>query len=274
MDHKKRHIFFLSDGTGLTAETLGYSLLTQFENIEFESTTLPYIDSLAKADKVIQLINQRQQESGVQPLLFATFANHEIRDLIQQSQGLLLDFLQTFITPLETALDKKSSHRVGKTHGMVDSHRYQHRIDAINFSLSTDDGAGLQQYKNADIILIGISRSGKTPTSLYLALQFGIFVSNYPLTEDELQTHILPETLHQYKHKLFGLTIDCERLIAIRSERLPDSQYASRKTCEQELKAVEHIYQRENIPFLNSTYLSIEELATKILAMTGLKRGI
>ena len=155
---------------------------------------------------------------------------------------------------------------------MQEYNDYKNRIDAINFTLASDDGKGSLNYDKADLILIGVSRSGKTPTSLYLALQFGLYVANYPLTEDDLERPFLPGVLENYKTRLFGLTIEVKRLADIRQQRLPDSQYASLTQCQQELDRVKRLYRLENIPFLDSTYKSIEEIASRILAITGMKR--
>lgn len=261
---KKRHVFCVSDGTGITANILGHSLLSQFEQTEFTHVTLPYIDNEEKAHDVVNQISAVFEAEKVPPIVFTTFVKPELSAIIQQCPGLILDFFQNFIDPLEKTLEEKSSHTIGRTHGMVDYNTYKRRIDALNFSLNTDDGACTHQYNHADIILVGVSRCGKTPTSLYLSLQFGLFVANYPITDTDLDALSLPKSLQAHKRKLFGLTIDTDRLIAIRHERRPDSTYSSLEQCRFEIQTVEKLFKRENIPYLNSTYLSIEELATRI----------
>ena len=262
----QRHIFCISDGTGITAQTLSHSLLSQFDHVEFVEHNHPYIDTQAKAKHVLAHIVEIAKTSVSEPIIFTTIIKPELSSIIHQAPGLILDFLQNFIGPLEQTLGVKSSHTIGRTHGMANYKHYKKRMDALNFSLNTDDGSCTHQYANADLILVGVSRCGKTPTSLYLALQFGVSVANYPITDEDLEHFTLPKALAPYKNKLFGLTIKTDRLVAIRSERKPDSRYASIKQCDFEIKAVEKLLKRERIPYLNSTYLSIEELSTKIMA--------
>lgn len=270
----KRTVFFISDGTGITAETLGHSLLTQFENLSFEKITIPYVDTLTKAEEIVTRINQTATKDENKPLIFSTLVNPEIREIINKSHGLLLDFFKTFINPLEAELKTKSTHHIGRMHGLVDYNAYMTRINAVNYTQSHDDGLSQQNYAKADIILIGVSRCGKTPTCLYLALQFGTFAANYPFTEEDMSELKLSPTLQKYKHKLFGLTIAPERLHAIREERRPNSRYASVAQCELEIKKVENLFRSEKIPFLSTTTRSIEEIATTVLTTMGIKRRL
>lgn len=270
----KRHVFMLSDGTGITAEALGDSLITQFEHTEFDKITIPYIDSLAKAKDVVIRINKSFEEQGVKPLVFMTLVNPEIRACINQSQANVYDIFSTFIGPLEKELNEKSSYTVGKTHGLINKKLYNHRINAVDFALSHDDGIKTRGYDEAEIILVGVSRCGKTPSCIYMALQYGILAANYPFTEDDLLGLTLPEVLKPYKQKLFGLTIDPHRLHQIRSERRPNSTYASTEQCRLEVAESKEMYKREKIPFIDSTKYSIEEIASKILSITGLQRKI
>lgn len=270
----KRHVFMLSDGTGITAETLGHSLISQFETIEFEKLTIPYIDSLQKAQEVVLRINDAYQQSGIKPLVFMTLVNPEIRNYFKEAKACLFDLFSTFIGPLETELQEKSSYTVGRTHGVANDSAYTHRIEAVDFAIAHDDGIKTRGYDKADIILIGVSRCGKTPSCLYMALQYGILAANYPFTEEDLLGFHLPAALRPYKNKLFGLTIDTQRLQQIRSERRPNSQYASAEQCRLEVSEVEAMYEKEKIPYINSTKYSIEEIATKVLAASGLKRKI
>lgn len=270
----KRHVFIISDGTGITAESLADSLLTQFENIQFEKKTVPYVDSLEKAEAFMALITNCYKETGIKPLLFMTLVNPDINTYIKQSQACVFDLFNVFLAPLEQELQTKSSYTVGRTHGVADVESYNHRIDAVNYTLAHDDGVQIRGYSKADIILIGVSRCGKTPSCLYMALQFGVLAANYPFTDDDLSNFRLPEPLKPYKHKLFGLTIDAERLQHIRTERRPNSQYASAEQCRIEVSEVEAMYQQEGIPFINSTRYSIEEIATKIMTQAGIKRRL
>lgn len=270
----KRKVFFVSDRTGITAEMFGQSLLSQFEQVEFDETTLPFIDSAEKAEEVCRLIKKAENETRQRPIVFDTIVTPEIRMVIQSSGALVLDFFHTFIGPLETELGETSNFTVGKTHSLNDGEAYDSRISAVNFALNNDDGASTRHYDEADVILIGVSRCGKTPTSLYMAMQFGIKSANYPFTEDDIDKLHLMEALKRNKHKLFGLTITPSRLHKIRTQRRANSRYASLKQCQYEVRAVESLYRKEKIEYINSTSRSVEELAVKILAATGLKRKV
>lgn len=270
----ERTVFFVSDQTGITAETLGHSLLTQFDNIQFKQINLPYVDSVTKAEQVVEQINRAAQEDGVRPIVFSTLIDPRARTRVAECEGVFLDFFDTFIGPLERELSVKSSHTVGRSHGMVDTAKYGVRMEAVNFALNTDDGTTTHNYDQADIILTGVSRSGKTPTCLYLALQFGIRAANYPLTEEDLSDSRLPRALELFRHKLYGLTIDPLRLHQIRTERKPNSRYATLRQCQYEVRQVETLYRTKGIRFLNATAMSIEEIATTILHETKLKRRL
>ncbi len=267
----KRQAFFISDGTGITAEPLGHSLLSQFESIEFEQITLPYIDSISKAAEVVERLN-KVSESGARPIVFDTIVNQEIRDEISKANAFKVDIFATFLAPLEKELNMGSSYTVGKSHAGGDNKSYLARIDAVNYALENDDGSRIKHYDKADIILVGVSRSGKTPSCLYLALQFGIKAANYPLTEEDLGNGDLPHALKPYKDKLFGLTIDPERLAAIRNERKANSRYASLNQCYYETEEVEMLFRRLSIPFLTTTDLSVEEISTRIMVESKLTR--
>lgn len=269
-----RQVFFVSDGTGITAETLGHSLLTQFDMIEFEITTLSYIEDVPAAKVAVAKINQVTDNNHPRPIVFSTLVQHELRAIIASANAMHIDFLVNFLHPLEKELGNKRSSKVGRSHAMLDNQAYKHRIDAINYTLSHDDGIKVESYSDADVILVGVSRSGKTPTCLYLALQYGIRAANYPITEDNLNELRVPESLQSTKQKLFGLTIDPERLSSIRKERRPDSTYASIEQCRLEIQEVEAMYRRNNIPFLNTTRYSIEEISTKILGIKELQRRV
>jgi len=268
----KRHAFFISDGTGITAETLGHSLLSQFESIEFEQSTLPYVNTVEKAKEVVSKLDQLHEDTGVKPIVFDTIVNQEIREILAKAKTFNVDIFATFLSPLEQELSIHSSYSVGKSHAGGNDAGYKARIDAVNYALDNDDGSKIKHYDKADIILVGVSRSGKTPTCLYLALQFGIKAANYPLTEEDLNNADLPQILKQFKNKLYGLTIDPERLAAIRNERKANSRYASLGQCYFEVEEVEHLYQAYSIPFLSTTDLSIEEISTRIVHDSGLKR--
>ncbi|SDC03866.1 posphoenolpyruvate synthetase regulatory kinase/phosphorylase PpsR [Acinetobacter boissieri] len=270
----ERSVFFISDGTAITAETLGHSLLAQFPNVKFNVHIIPYISSEEDALKVVQEINACQQVEGELPLVFDTLVNPHVREIINTANAVNLDVFEGMISKLEQELKTAPTSLIGQTHAVIDSEYYKARIDAVHFALDNDDGARTRHYDKADIILIGVSRSGKTPTAIYLSLQFGIRVANYPLTEEDLDDNRLPKVLREHKAKLFGLMIDADRLVAIRTERKAGSRYASYSQCQMELRAIEGIYISEGIPFLNVSEMSIEEISTRVLQITGLKRRI
>src|SRR6218665_67967 len=270
----KRTAFFISDGTGITAETLGQSLLAQFETISFTKLTRPYIDSGNKARAMVQQINTAAEKDGARPIIFDTLVNQGIRDILAESEGFMIDIFSTFLAPLEQELTSHSSYSVGKSHSISHNSNYMERIEAVNFALDNDDRARTHYYDKADLILVGVSRCGKTPTCLYMALQYGIRAANYPLTEEDMERLQLPNALKPYKDKLFGLTIDPDRLTAIRNERKPNSRYASFAQCEFEVREVEQLLRRENIPYINSTHFSVEEISAKILVEKGVERRL
>ena len=270
----KRSVFFISDGTAITAETLGHSLLAQFPHVDFNIHIIPYITSEEAAMEVVGEINKRAEQDGNQPLVFDTLVDPYARDIINTANAINLDVFEGLISKLSEVLGTPPTTLVGQTHAVTDSESYKARIDAVHFALDNDDGARTRHYDKADLILIGVSRSGKTPTSIYLSLQFGIRVANYPLTEEDLDDNRLPAVLKAHKNKLFGLMIDAERLVAIRSERKANSRYASFSQCQMELRAIEGIYISEGLKYLNVSEMSIEEISTRVLQMTGLKRRI
>lgn len=266
-----RAAFYISDGTAITAEVFGHALLSLFP-IEFEHNTVPFVETEQHAKKVLAQIERAFKETGERPLVFYTMVNVEVGNIIGQSVGINYNFLDQFVAPLEKVIGVPSKPVKHRTHSMHEK-TYDIRIDAVNYALANDDGSNIKNYREADIILVGVSRSGKTPTSLYLALQYGIKAANYPFTEEDMGDVLkLPAALKQFKHKLFGLTISADRLHAIRSERRANSKYASMQQCRMELREVENLYRKEKIPFLNSTKYSVEEISAKILAETGLKR--
>jgi regulator of PEP synthase PpsR (kinase-PPPase family) len=270
----RRTVFFVSDQTGVTAETMGHSLLTQFDTLKFRPVTLPFISTLDKAEEAVRRINLTAAQEGVRPIVFSTLVQDELRAVVKQAQGLFLDFFDAFLGPLEAELAIRSSHTSGRAHSMADINAYTTRINATNFALANDDGAGGRDYEHAEVVLIGVSRTGKTPTCLYMALQYGIFAANFPLTEDELEWGQLPAMLKPYQQKLFGLTIRPERLQQIRNERRPESRYASAPQVQYEIRAAEELFNRLGLPFLDATECSIEEISSRILDRTGIERPI
>jgi [pyruvate, water dikinase]-phosphate phosphotransferase / [pyruvate, water dikinase] kinase len=268
----RRTVFFVSDGTGITAQMLGHSLLTQFEGVEFNQVTMPFVDSAEKAEECLSRI-AAEQHNG-QPIVFSTLVNNDVRSVLRRANALFIDFFESFIDPLEAGLGVKSSHTIGRSHSAMDKKEYQQRIEAINFAMAHDDGASHRELGQADVILIGVSRSGKTPTSLYMALQFGVKAANYPLIPEDFHRGKLPEALREQKARLYGLTIAPERLHEIRQERRPNSRYADRDNCRFEIEEAEAMMRREGIHSINSTSKSIEEIATTILRELRIQRQV
>jgi len=260
----KRQAYFISDRTGITAETLGQGLLSQFPAIEFERRTFRYVDSVDKARHILdELLAQAQQ--GERPIVLSTLVDDEIRAVFEHPRLMLVDLFGVFIGPLEEELNTASSHKIGHSHARVDDVSYAERIEAINYTIGHDDGLNTRHYDRADVILVGVSRSGKTPTSLYMAMQYGIKAANYPLTEDDLMNGDLPKSLQSYKAILFGLTIDPVRLSKIRSERLQDSRYASLRQCQAEVENAEALFRKYAITHINVSQMSVEESATPLM---------
>jgi [pyruvate, water dikinase]-phosphate phosphotransferase / [pyruvate, water dikinase] kinase len=270
----RQRVFFVSDRTGLTVEALGSSLLTQFGDLDFLRLTLPFIDSIPKAIQVVAQVNEAHRDSGQRPLVFSSIVDDEVRAEINKCDGLVLDVFERFIVPLENELGRKSSHAVGKSHSAGNVKDYNHRIEAINYTLAHDDGVTHRGLDEADIVLVGVSRSGKTPTCLYMAMQFGIKAANYPLIPEDLEANRLPPSLLPLKGKVWGLSITADRLHQIRSERRPDSRYADLDNCRYEVSAAEKLMRQAQIPYLDSTTKSIEEIATHMLHEAHLVRRV
>lgn len=269
--HADRTVFFVSDGTGITAETFGHSVLSQFEGLKVRQVRLPFIDNPEKADEAVTRINHQGLVDGRRPIVFSTLVNPEINEIVRTAQALFLDLIATFVEPLETEFGVKSTHTIGRFHAVAESDRYKQRIEAIHYSMAHDDGQLHKDLELADVIFVGVSRSGKTPTSLYLAVQHGIKAANYPLIPDDFERGRLPDVLYRYKDKMFGLTISPERLAEVRHERRPGSRYASLETCRMEVNEAEAMMKREGIPWLSTTTRSIEEIATTVLTLLDLE---
>jgi regulator of PEP synthase PpsR (kinase-PPPase family) len=260
-----RTVFFISDGTGITAETFGKAILAQFE-LKTRYIRLPFIDSADKAHQAVRQINHTAEIENIKPIVFTTLVNMEVLQVIRDGcKGMLLDMFGTFVNPLEEELGIKSHHRVGRFSDVSKSKDYHDRIEAINFSLAHDDGQSNRDLESAEVILVGVSRSGKTPTSLYLAMQHGLKAANYPLIPEDFERKQLPPALVPHRKKMFGLTIHPDRLSEIRTERRPNSKYASIENCRQEVADAESMMRRSGIRWLSTTTKSIEEIATTIL---------
>jgi regulator of PEP synthase PpsR (kinase-PPPase family) len=270
----RRTVFFVSDRTGITAEMLGNSLLSQFEDISFTRETIPFVDTPDKIDEVVARIGEVAAGQSQRPLVFSSIVDEAMSAQLARADALVLDLFGTFIAPLESELAAKSSHAAGRSHGIANSHEYFARIEAVNFAQAHDDGATTRDLAKAQVILVGVSRCGKTPTTLYLALQFGIRAANFPLTPDDFVDRKLPKSVLPHRERLFGLTIDPERLRQIRGERRPGSTYATLDNCRYEVREAEALMQREGIATIDTTTKSIEEIATTVMHRARLQRHV
>ena len=264
MSTQTRIVFIVSDGTGITAENFSQSILAQFE-ATFKHIRVPFVDSTEKAHDAVSSINQVASKYGVQPIVFTTLVNTELNAIVSNANGLILDMFQTFVAPLEQALGVKSTHAMNRLHHNADTEAYKNRIEAINYSLAHDDGQSNKNLAEADVILVGISRVGKTPTSLYLAMQYGMKAANYPLIPEDFERGQLPKDLIPHRSKIFGLMIDADRLSEIRNERRPGSNYAKLENCRYEINEATAMMKKESIPWVVTTSKSIEEIATTVL---------
>ena len=264
MSNITRIVFIVSDGTGITAENFSQSILAQFE-LPFKLVRIPFTDSVDKAVAAVEAINAAFQRDKIEPIVFTTLVNIELNGIVSKAQALVLDMFQTFVAPLEQALGIKSTHAMNRLHHNADTAAYKNRIEAINYSLAHDDGQSNQNLADADVILVGVSRVGKTPTSLYLAMQYGLKAANYPLIPEDFERGQLPKDLIARRSKIFGLMIDPERLSEIRNERRPGSNYAKLENCRYEINEATAMMKKESIPWVATTSKSIEEIATTVL---------
>ncbi len=261
----QRKVFILSESTGITAEAIGHSLLSQFEgNVEFKTYYTPFINSVRKAEELVRQFDRINRQDGMRPIVIATMMEPQVAVLLRKSSCLYLELFDSYLPILEQELGVAPSCRVGLSHGITDSERYEQRMSVINFAIMNDDGMRLDRFGEADVILLGVSRSGKTPTCLYLAMHFGLRAANYPLTQEDFQRGGLPEQLLPHSRKMFGLTIEPERLQKIRQERRPESPYASLSNCRTEVQQALRLMERLGIKVLDTTAHSIEETSSRI----------
>lgn len=270
----RRTAFLVSDGTGITVEALGQSLISQFPRETFSQQILRFVNTPERAELARERINETALSDGCRPLIFSTLVKPPLRAIVRESNALFLDLFAAFIKPLEQELGMRSSDRVGLYHGLGDPGEYSSRIEAVDFTLHHDDGSTTKHLDSAEIIILGVSRTGKTPTCLYLSLHYGIRAANFPLTEEDLESPRLPASLELHRAKLLGLTSEAQRLQQIRQERYPDSRYASLDQCEYEIRQAEALFRRLGIRCLPTTLKSIEEIAATIVDMADLDRRV
>ncbi|MFD2110957.1 pyruvate, water dikinase regulatory protein [Thiorhodococcus fuscus] len=262
-----RTVFFVSESTGITAETLGHSLLSQFDTVNFEQVYMPYINTELRAKALTQRMAEAADRDGARPIVFATMLNHEIRDILKGGNCFYVELFEVFVEPLSAELGVPPSLKSGQSHAITKPSYYTKRIEAINFAMANDDGIRPDNFHRADVVLTGVSRSGKTPTCLYLAMHYGLRSANYPITEEDFERGDLPQLLYDCRHKLFALTIEPQRLQLIREERRPGSGYASLERCQEDIKQAQKMYKRLQVPVLNTTTQSIEEISSQIIKM-------
>ncbi|TOQ82222.1 phosphoenolpyruvate synthase regulatory protein [Vibrio parahaemolyticus] len=274
INNQSRDVFYVSDGTAITCETLGHVVLGQFPFIPNEKT-FPFVESQDKVADVVKKIETSYQRNGVKPLVFFSIVVPGVREMLLEAPAYSYDVLESIVQKVQDDIQMAPAPKLQRSRSVgKDSDTYFDRIAAIEYTLAHDDGITLKGLEQADIILLGVSRSGKTPTSLYMAMQFGLRVVNYPfIAEDVKMMRLLPE-FEVHRHKLFGLTITPERLNEIRENRLSGSDYASEEQCKLELDTVEALFRREAIPYINTSSLSVEEISTRILERAGMKRRL
>ena len=267
-----RRILFVSDRTGLSAEGMGKALLEQFDGLQLTQTTYGMVNTVEKMQNLVAQINQFAQTEGARPIVFSSVVDEEINKILLTANALHISLFDAFLNMLEKEFGVQARHQVRSR--VENMRQYDLRMEAVNFSLNHDDGSSEANLKEADVILMGVSRSGKTPTCLYLAMQYGIRAANYPLTPDDFESTDLPRMIAPYKHKLYGLTIDPNRLHEIREERRANSKYSNINTCRQEVADAQAMFRRFGIPSTNTTHKSVEELAITIMQECRLKRRV
>lgn len=262
--------FFVSDSTGITAETLGNALLANFPEIEVERHTLPFVDDEVPARNLLAAV-ERAKRAGCRSVMFTTVKQPAARAVLAEADAVRIDLLEGHLGELERLFGMPASERPGRFHGLSDAQRYFERMRAVEFAIEHDDGQSLRALDQAEVVLIAPSRCGKTPTTMYLALQHGLLVANYPLTEDDFGSEELPRPIAGRAERCFGLTSTPLRLSEIRQQRRANSRYASLDQCAYELRRAEELYRRHGIPHLNSSTKSVEEMSAVILQTLRLR---
>jgi regulator of PEP synthase PpsR (kinase-PPPase family) len=257
-------VFFLSDSTGISAETMGNALLIQFPGVRFERTLIPFIQTVEDARRAVRQLDAAM-DGPVTPLVFCTAADDDVRAELRRSRAPFVDFFDMHMEHVERILGRRGARAAAQLHGVGDIVRYNRRMAAVEFTIEHDDGQSIRALDKADVILVAPSRCGKTPTSMYLALQHGLFVANYPLVDEDLESDDLPRTVRPFLSRCFGLTTNVDRLRRVRHERRPGSRYASVEQCRWELRRAADLFAARRIPVIDSSARSVEEISTLIL---------
>lgn len=266
-------VFFLSDSTGISAETMGNALLIQFPDLVFERTTIPFIGTVEAAREVVAILDEAM-DGPVTPLAFTTAAEDHIRHELLQTRAPIIDLFDSHMERVEEVLGHRGVREASRLHGVGDIKRYNTRMAAVEFTIEHDDGQSLRALDRADVVLIAPSRCGKTPTSMYLALQHGLFVANYPLVDEDLESHELPRPVRELADRCFGITTTVERLSRVRNERRPGSRYAEPAQVRWELRQAGALYAANGIPVIDSSTKSVEEMAALVLQTLKRNGGV
>jgi regulator of PEP synthase PpsR (kinase-PPPase family) len=264
-------VFFLSDSTGISAETMGNALLIQFPDLQFERTLIPFISTVDQAREVVAQLDAAM-DGPVTPLCFTTAAVDEVREELLRTKAPIIDFFGIHMSRIEEQLGARGLHEARRLHGVGDVRRYNSRMAAIEFAIEHDDGLSPRGLDRADVVLVAPSRCGKTPTAMYLALQHGMFVANYPLVDEDLETTDLPRPVRHLADRCFGLTTTVARLSRVRQERRPDSRYASEEQCRFELRGATAMYDRHQLPTVDTSASSVEEIAAVVIQTLARQR--
>ena len=259
------HLHLLSDSTGETLEVIAKACLAQFEDVEVLRHLWPMVRSEGHLERVLDDIERRPG------LVLYTLVNSNIRRELEQKtrrRGIhAVSVLDPVTHALSAILGQEAKGRPGRQHALDAA--YFARVDAIQFTIAHDDGVGSENWEDADIVLAGVSRTSKTPTSIYLANR-GYKVANIPLVPEAPP----PPNLFTLRHPLVvGLTTNSERLIQIRRNRLlslnqaPETDYVDREAVNGELSFARRIFADNDWPVIDVTRRSIEETAFAIVKL-------
>lgn len=268
--HKTRDVYYLSGSTGILAKDMGKALLCQFPEIHFKEELIPFIHTEVEAQKAIEKI--RAQSTGETPLVLSTLLSKELNAVFNSPDIEFLNIFDQFLVQFENFLQKKALWASGASRYPNDRTMIR-RVEAIHYCIDHDDGNSTKDYDKAEIILIGVSRSCKTPVSVFLATQMGIKTANYPLIRDGTDSFKLPPYLVRNKKKIVALSTSPQLLHQYREHRYADSKYAKLSTCRDELNKANMLYMDHRIPIVMSDGKSIEETATQVTQQLNLKNN-
>ena len=264
-----KDIYYVSDSTGILSTNLGQSLLCQFPEIHFHEEQFPFIRSVKEARATLKYI--LKNSGGRSPIIFSTIMLPEVLKVFDTPEVELFDMYVAFLDRLERSLEVQPLRLPG-FYRHTDNVSISKRVEAIHYTLEHDDGTKIDELDDADVILVGVSRSGKTPASVYLATQMGLKAANFPLTIEFLTQYSLPEAIKRNIKRTVGLTTSPEMLRKVREKRYAASNYAKLVTCLEELDQAKNIFLKNKIPVVNTEGKSIEETATQIMQEIGLSR--